>query len=121
MVGQEPGTRGTRDAIRRVVQRGVMALAIVLLLASGPTARAEMDATPNNNARGHTEPVVDALFLRPLGFIATIAGTAIFIAGLPIFAITRPTQISEPFKALVVAPARYTWVDPLGDHAPGGD
>ena len=117
MVGQEPGTCGTRH----IGRLGVMALAIILLLASGPTAQAEMDARPNNNARGHIEPVVDALFLRPLGFVATIAGTAIFIAALPIFAITRPTQISEPFKALVVAPARYTWVDPLGDHAPEGD
>lgn len=121
MVGQERGTRGTRDATRLVGQLLVTALAIVFLLASAPTVRAELDVRPSNDARGHTEPVVDALFLRPLGFVATIAGTAIFIACLPIFAITRPTQISEPFKALVVAPARYTWVDPLGDHTPEGD
>lgn len=96
-------------------------LVVGCMAASAPGFGADVNLSPNDDSRGHTSPVVDALFLRPLGLIATIAGTAIFVVATPIFAITRPTQIGEPFNALVVAPARYTWVDPLGDHAPKRD
>jgi hypothetical protein len=94
-----------------------------LVLAQVPVAEAEAEAdlSPNNASQGHTSPVVDALFLRPLGLVATLTGAVIFIAATPIFVLTRPTQIAEPFRALVLAPARYTWVDPLGDHAPKPD
>ena len=61
-------------------------------------------------------PVADILFMRPLGFMATILGTGAFMVSAPMFAMFRPTEINVPFEALVVAPARYTWVDPLGQH-----
>ena len=37
--------------------------------------------------------------------------------GLPILAITRPTDIAAPIELLIMKPVRYTWVDPLGDHS----
>jgi hypothetical protein len=30
--------------------------------------------------------------------------------------ITRPHEIGIPFNDLVVRPAKYLWVDPLGGH-----
>jgi ABC-type transport system involved in cytochrome c biogenesis permease subunit len=70
-----------------------------------------------NNEQSHTVPVLlDALFLRPVGMIVTGFGAVTFCAIAPIMAITRPTDIGTPFRALVMAPARYTWVDPLGYH-----
>jgi hypothetical protein len=31
-------------------------------------------------------------------------------------AVTRPTDMYKPWNALVVGPARFTFVDPLGFH-----
>ena len=71
----------------------------------------------DNNEQARSVPVVfDALFLRPIGMIVTGLGAATFCAIAPILAITRPTDMGGPFRALVMAPARYTWVDPLGTH-----
>ena len=61
-------------------------------------------------------PTVDLLLLRPVAFVTLVAGSALFVAALPIVALTRPTEIGVPFERLVVAPARYVWVDPLGSH-----
>lgn len=97
--------------------RGVAVVLAACLLAA-PLALAEpgQQLGPNYDAQGRVEPAVDAIFLRPLGLVATIVGTVIFVAYAPIIAITRPTDIAEPFKSLVIGPARYTWVDPLGYH-----
>ncbi|HEY8154071.1 MAG TPA: hypothetical protein VII72_08090 [Myxococcota bacterium] len=62
-------------------------------------------------------PVIfDALILRPVGIMMTAVGTVGFCLVAPFMAITRPTDLGKPFSALVVAPARYTWVDRLGTH-----
>jgi hypothetical protein len=60
--------------------------------------------------------LLDALLLRPVGMLVTAVGTAGFCMIAPIMAITRPTDMGKPFRALVIRPARYTWVDPLGTH-----
>ena len=60
--------------------------------------------------------LIDAMILRPLGIMLTAFGAVGFCMVAPFVAITRPTDIGKPFSALVIAPARYTWVDPLGHH-----
>jgi hypothetical protein len=47
---------------------------------------------------------------------STTLGAATFCMVAPIVAITRPTDMGGPFRALVINPARYTWGDPLGTH-----
>lgn len=71
------------------------------------------------NERG-TEPgddvsiIVDLLVLRPAGLVATVAGTVFFVAALPF---SLPTlSVGKTFRALVVAPAHYTFVRDLGDE-----
>lgn len=61
-------------------------------------------------------PAVDALFLRPLGMLTLLTGVALCVPATLMAAITRPTEISKPFRELIVEPARYVWVDPLGEH-----
>ena len=61
-------------------------------------------------------PVVDVLVLRPVAFVTLVGGTALFLAALPIIAITRPHEIGKPLDLLVLEPARYLWMDPLGSH-----
>ena len=60
--------------------------------------------------------VLDAGALRPLGIMLTGVGFMGFCLISPFMAITRPTDIGKVFSALVIAPARYTWGDPLGEH-----
>jgi hypothetical protein len=56
------------------------------------------------------------MFLRPAGFVSLVFGTALFLAAAPIVLVTRPQEIGRPFQQLVVQPAKYVWVDPLGEH-----
>lgn len=57
--------------------------------------------------------VVDALIARPLCLVATVAGTGLFIATLPIAAISR--SVDKSAKALVGTPGKHTFVRRLGD------
>ena len=96
----------------RLSTRAVVAAACLL---TAPVAMAEPGFLgANNDAQGRVEPTLDALVLRPLGLRMTVTGFVTFAVYAPIVVITRPTDIAEPFKSLVVGPARYTGVDPLG-------
>jgi hypothetical protein len=67
------------------------------------------DETPEPTAEAM---LVDLVFLRPLGFAATVVGSVAFVAGL-IFSV--PTKsVDTAAKKLVVAPAKYTFVRPFG-------
>lgn len=63
--------------------------------------------------------VADVLVVRPLGFITTLAGSALFMAALPFTAIAN---IPKPQKAvemaadvLVIKPASFTFARPAGE------
>lgn len=58
--------------------------------------------------------IFDLLILRPVGLVATVAGTVIFIGSLPI---SLPTlSVGKSFNALVKEPAKYTFWRTLGDE-----
>ncbi len=103
--------------MRRVHRFSPLAAVVAACLLLAPAAMAEPGSLgPNYDAQGRVEPTLDALVLRPLGLLMTVTGFVTFVAYAPIVVITRPTDIAEPFKSLVLGPARYTWVDPLGYH-----
>ena len=56
--------------------------------------------------------VADMLFFRPLGIVATVMGTAFFIASLPFSLAGGNTKAA--FQKLVVDPGKYTFNRPLG-------
>ena len=56
------------------------------------------------------------MFLRPIGLPMTGLGMAIAPLAMGVTLLTRPSDIFKPFKILVVKPARFTFVDPLGQH-----
>lgn len=70
------------------------------------------DQVPRDQSTAE-EMVVDLLLLRPLGLVATVVGTAFFIASLPFSALGGNTK--EAFHRLVVDPARFTFNRPLGE------
>jgi hypothetical protein len=86
-------------------------MAAILMFSTTATA-----GTVSQNDAANATPVVDVMLLRPAGFVSLVVGTGLFIATSPIVLITRPHEIGKPFKSLVVRPAKYLWVDPIGGH-----
>ena len=56
---------------------------------------------------------MDAAIVRPGCFLATIIGSVIFVAVLPVAATSR--SVKKTAHTLVVAPAQATFTRPLGD------
>jgi len=110
------GHRHERGTSR--IRSAVAALCTILMIASmaGPALAdsAYQSQLPAENATSH--PAFDALFLRPLGFVALAGGVALFVPAALLTMMTRPQEIDVPLGWLVIAPARYVWVDPLGKH-----
>lgn len=99
----------TFTGIRRMLAALV---ALVLLGAAASPAAANYRTEEEAGA-----PVVfDSMFLRPLGYLSLGVGTGLFVVSLPIALMTRPQDIGQPWHILVVRPAKYIWMDPLGDH-----
>lgn len=59
------------------------------------------------------EMAADVLIVRPLGIVATVVGSALFIVALPFAALGGNT--GDVFEHLVKDPARFTFQRPLGD------
>ena len=91
--------------------------ALVLLLSVASPAYSSSESMRSMMAGSDpVSPVVDVLLLRPVALVTLVGGFALFVVSLPLIAITRPHEIGGPFDALVAAPARYVWMDPLGTH-----
>jgi hypothetical protein len=85
----------------------VVALAVTLM---APPVRAERDL-PIDEASGEAM-VFDAAFMRPMGVVATLGGAVAFVLSLPFSALGG--NVGEAARNLVVAPAKFTFVRPLG-------
>ena len=55
----------------------------------------------------------DLLVIRPLGIVASVVGTAVFIVSIPFSALGGNTKIA--CQKLVQDPARFTFKRPLGE------
>ncbi|MEE8508796.1 MAG: hypothetical protein V3T07_07015 [Myxococcota bacterium] len=88
-----------------------------LLVGAGTPAFAGTFSSDIGRSEIDTVPVVlDAIFMRPVGLLMTGLGIATFAVFAPIMLVTRPSNMNKPFNTLVVMPARFTFVDPLGYH-----
>jgi hypothetical protein len=68
-----------------------------------------MARTPNDEL-----PLMDLVFARPIGVMAGIAGTGIFIASLPF---TLPTKsVDKAAKMLITDPFRFSFTRPFPDE-----
>ena len=68
----------------------------------------------NQNVEISAEKMIfDFILLRPLGIVATILGTAMFVVSLPFSAAGGNSK--EAYQKMVVEPASYTFKRPLGD------
>lgn len=88
---------------------GCALLLTASLAAAQPAAR---DVEPMDPETRGLAAVADVLLARPLGLVATVVGTALFVAALPFEALSGDLQ--EPARVLVVEPARFTFTRPVG-------
>lgn len=89
----------------------VLSLAMFLAVTLPGSAQANDAGTETGDELAVT---FDLLILRPVGVVATGAGLVIFVGSLPISLATL--SVGKAFSALVVGPARYTFMRPLGDE-----
>jgi len=65
--------------------------------------------------------MMDVLFYRPVGLIATVIGTGVYIGISPLTALASIPEPHDAFvktgKILILSPANYTFVRPLGDRS----
>ena len=57
--------------------------------------------------------IADFVVVRPLGIVATAAGTVFFVISLPFSALGGNTE--DAARKLIVAPAKHAFKRPLGD------
>ncbi|MGE5320462.1 MAG: hypothetical protein ACM3KD_09800 [Hyphomicrobiaceae bacterium] len=80
-------------------------------------ATAQQDDTVTGDKA--TDMVVDVVVMRPLGLVATVAGTVLTLAALPFTIPSGSVQTSA--RELILRPADYTFKRPLGDFSDRGD
>ena len=98
--------------------RGLTATLLVctLLVLSAAPASADMLSTNRSTQERSVNVVFDAGVLRPLGLLVTMGGALLYGVVAPFVAMTRPSELGKPLEPLVLRPARFTFVDPLGEH-----
>ncbi len=68
----------------------------------------------NQNVEISAEKMIfDLILLRPMGIVATILGTSMFVVSLPFSAAGGNSK--EAYQKMMVEPASYTFKRPLGD------
>ena len=63
---------------------------------------------------GGGDMLLDMVFMRPLMLVGTAAGAVSFVVTLPFSALGG--NVGEAAETLVVEPAQYTFVRPLGEN-----
>ncbi len=98
---------------RSRMQSGVALLVAVLFLCATSLVHAAEDSYMARTEDVSAEAMIaDGLLLRPAGIAATVLGTVVFVVTLPFSIPTR--SVGKAAQKLIVDPARYTFVRPLG-------
>lgn len=96
------------------MRSGVALMVVACFLYATSLVQAASDSyTPRDKDDVSVEAVmIDGLLLRPAGIVAMIIGSATFVVTLPFSIPTK--SVDRAAQKLVVDPAKYTFVRPLG-------
>lgn len=83
----------------------------LVLVPFGTGALAQSQSQEDEISAG--KMVIDGLLIRPLGIVATVAGSVLFLVSLPFSALGG--NVKKAAKKLVIEPAKFTFTRPLGD------
>ena len=97
-------------------RRAGLALTMAMLVLYGASlVHAQTDPYAMTRGDSDVSPeaiLVDGLILKPGGLVATIVGSVAFVVTLPFSIPTK--SVDKAAQKLVVDPAKYTFVRPLG-------
>lgn len=110
--GAAPPRRGRR--VRQLL--GAFCVLALLVSAGAPAFASDRSMQAMMEGRDPVSPTFDLLVLRPVGMLGLVGGFGLFVVTSPITLITRPHEIGTPWERMVVQPARYVWMDELGQH-----
>jgi hypothetical protein len=91
--------------------RSITAAAVLAICVGSAQAQVteEVDTAPSGVAMA-----ADLLIVRPLGLVATVLGTGLFVLQLPL-SLIQGEPPNDAARKLVVEPAQFTFSRPLGD------
>ncbi len=101
--------RGMFKKITSLVMAGLLAVAS---LSFAPVSQANTYGLAEAGPSGG-EMMFDALLVRPIMVVGTVASTAVFLVSLPFSLLGG--NVDEAAKKLVTEPFRHTFVRPLGE------
>lgn len=97
------------------MKKAIIVLITILFTLTSTLSFAASTLSPESTDKDESM-VLDTLVGRPAGLIATVVGTAVFVVALPFSLLGGNTK--DTAKSLVVNPARFTFVRPVGDFGP---
>jgi hypothetical protein len=99
--------------MRKITKNSLIVILILTLILFFSWTPAFAQYSTRGFERSGGKMTADIFLLRPAGFVATVAGSAIYIISLPFSALGGNHE--EAFDKLVKEPAKYTFERPLGD------
>ncbi len=101
----------------KTLKIGMLILALTCSISSH--AEPPTNHEPSKRTVSGNDVIID-MALRPAGFIATIAGAALYVGLSPFTAFSHAFSPHNSFqklgKVLVVTPAKFTFSRPVGDY-----
>jgi hypothetical protein len=91
-------------------------LAAALTISPLPALSANNSDIERNRLANPPDPgviIVDLVAVRPVGIVATLVGSAVFLVAMPFALLGGNTE--DVFESLVVDPATFTFKRPLGE------
>jgi hypothetical protein len=89
----------------------VFVVGVLVFMHLGSVAFGQENLKSYDEKAGHM--AADFLVMRPMGIIATAAGSVLYVLSLP-FSLLGGNQ-QEAFQKLIAEPAEYTFQRPLGE------
>lgn len=96
----------------------ILVATLAFCMGAANPALAAHDSTQTSYAPSAVAMGVDALIIRPVSLVATVVGTGLFIVSLPFSALGM--NVGQAGTKLVVDPAAYTFLRPLGQFEEPG-
>ena len=98
---------------KKLLSIGLITALVLIPFGAGVMAQSKQTKGPSDQEITTGKMAADLILVRPIGFLGTLFGSAVFIVGIPFSAIGGNT--GDTFKKLVKEPAAYTFARPLGD------
>jgi len=99
---------------KKILVSCLLAMALTVSPLSGLAANViEAEMNSNKEPPDPGAMLIDLIVVRPLGLVATLGGSAIFIVSLPFSALGGNAE--DALESLVVSPAEFTFKRPLGE------